>query len=126
MSASLKIEWIKSLWIPVSGFIGEVMVSCMKHSQAAQYTTFNENLNLSYSVWQSDSELDILLDDLETFTEWKFKAHLYFGAGQWQAGETYVDEVLAVVEEQYLSSVPAPFQHTIRRSNPTGFFNNDD
>ena len=51
------------------------------------------------------------LDDLETSREWKFKGHSYFAAGLLSARETFEDEVLAAVEEQYLPAIPVPVHH---------------
>ena len=51
------------------------------------------------------------LDDLETSREWKFKGHPYFAAGLLSARETFEDEVLAAVEQQYLPAVSLPVHH---------------
>ena len=55
---------------------------------------------------QSDSE--VLPDDQETSSEWKFEGHIYFSACRWSAGKTYEDTVRAAVEEQYLPTIPVP------------------
>ena len=47
---------------------------------------------------QSDSE--VLPDDQETSSEWKFEGHIFFSAGRWSSGKTYEDAVLEAVEEQ--------------------------
>ena len=47
---------------------------------------------------QSDSE--VLPDDQETSSEWKFEGHVFFSAGRWSSGKTYEDAVLEAVEEQ--------------------------
>ena len=36
------------------------------------------------------------------------EGHIYFAAGSWPAGKTCEDTVWAVVEEQYLPTVPVP------------------
>ena len=55
---------------------------------------------------QSDSE--VLPDDQETSSEWKFEGHIYFSAGCWPAGKTYEDAGWAAVDQQYLPNAPVP------------------
>ena len=58
---------------------------------------------------QSDSE--VLPDDQEISSEWKFEGHIYFSADRWSAGKTYEDAVREAVEEQYLPNLPVPVHH---------------
>ena len=56
----------------------------------------------------SQLDLEVLPDDQETSSEWKFEGHIYFSAGLWSSGKTYEDAVQEAVEEQYLPTVPVP------------------
>ena len=70
--------------------------------EASHYAAHSELQRAAYNI-QSDS--DNSPDDLEEFTKWKFKWHLYFAAGKRTAGTTNEDTFREGVEEQYLTNL---------------------
>ena len=69
---------------------------------------FNVNPPVAHHLSSSQLDSEVLQDDQETSSEWKFEGHIYFSACRWSAGKTYEDTVRAAVEEQYLPTIPVP------------------